>query len=257
MTFSPLESQRFDLNVFRGIAEKLDIVALLDTIVENKVDVAILRLPSSEQHTLHQLQLMPFPVVVADTLVYYHCDLTKAPPKPLRNTDLEIRVATPADRGLLKSLIDEIFLDYSTHYYSNPAFGRQQILDGYIDWTLSYLEPSESRNCFLFYRNGQAIAFVTCNLTPSCGEIVLGGVLPAAQGGGIYSDFIRHCMQHIADNGITMVKTSTQIQNYAVQKVWVREGYTLTKAYCTVHINAMLGQKLAQLGIPSVIAPAA
>jgi GNAT superfamily N-acetyltransferase len=249
MEYSPLESRRFGLKVLRGSADKLDAYGLLQTIVEQQADVAILRLPSTEQHTLHKLELMPFPVVVADTLVYYQCDMTVAPPKPLRNTDLEVRIAQPEDRQLLQSLIDEIFQDYSTHYYSNPVFDRQQILDGYKEWTLGYLEPGDSRVCFLFYRNGQAIAFVTCNLMAEHGEIVLGGVLPSAQGGGVYSDFIRYSMKYIAEHGLSKVLVSTQIQNYAVQKVWVREGYTLIKAYSTVHVNALLSQKMAQKGI--------
>ena len=244
MEYSPLESQRFGLTVLRGAVDKLDAYALLQTIVEKKADVAILRLPVSEQHTLHQLQLMPFPLIVADTLVYYHCDMTIAPPKAMRNSDLEVRIAKPSDFDLLNSLIDEIFQDYSTHYYSNPLFDKQQILDGYKEWTLSYLNADDTRVCFIFYRNGQAIAFVTCNLSAEYGEIVLGGVLPTAQGGGIYSDFIRYSMKYIADHGLTKVKVSTQIQNYAVQKVWGREGYVLTNAYCTVHINALLGKKL-------------
>ena len=245
MKYSALESQRFGLTVYRGNADKLDAYGLMRTIVDNKVDVVILRLPSSEQHTLHQLQIMPFPVVVADTLVYYHCDLTVALPKPLRNTDLEIRVAGPADYDLLNCLIDEIFQDYSTHYYSNPVFDKQQILDGYKEWTMSYLDEDPNRVCFLFYRHGRPIAFVTSDLSAECGEIVLGGVVPDAQGGGVYSDFIRHSMKYMADRGITKVKTSTQIQNYAVQKVWIREGYTLTNSYCTVHINPLLSQRMS------------
>ncbi len=247
MKYSVLESQRFGLNVLRGSVDKLDAYSLLQTIVAEQADVVIFRIPSSEQCTLHQLQIMPFPVIVADTLVYYQCDLNLFPPKPLRNQDLEIRMAVPADRDLLESLIDEIFQDYSTHYYSNPLFDKQKILDGYKEWTLSYLDADEDRVCFLFYRNGQPIAFVTCNLMSDYGEIVLGGVVPSAQGGGIYSDFIRHSMKYIADSGRTKSKTSTQIQNYAVQKVWAREGFTLANAYCTVHINALISKNKSQI----------
>jgi hypothetical protein len=247
MEYSALESQRFGLNILRGSIDKLDAYSLLKVIAEEQADVIIFRIPSSEQYTLHQLQIMPFPVIVADTLVYYQCDLTLFPPKPLRNQDLEIRTATPDDRELLEGLIDEIFQDYSTHYYSNPLFDKQQILNGYKEWTLSYLDANENRICFLFYRNGRAIAFVTNNLMPDYGEIVLGGVVPQAQGGGIYSDFIRYSMKYIADNGRTKSRTSTQIQNYAVQKVWLREGYTLTNAYCTVHINALVGKHKGEI----------
>lgn len=243
MHYSPLESQRFNLRVLRGNTDKLDVASLLEIIKNQSADIAILRIPSTEQHTLHQLNELSYPFIVADTLVYYDCDLQANPAKPLRNNDLEARLATPADQPLLETLVDLIFKDYSTHYYSNPLFNRQRILDGYKEWTLNYLEPTAGQRCFLFYRNEQAIAFATCSLHSNHGEGILYGVHPNSQGGGIYGDLIRYTKMYMHEQGLTKMKVSTQVQNYAVQKVWVREGFFLTQSFCTLHINAMLGKR--------------
>jgi acyl dehydratase len=37
------------------------------------------------------------------------------------------------------------------------------------------------------------------------------------------------------------MKVSTQVWNLAVQKVWSREGFVLTQAFDTYHVNALLG----------------
>jgi hypothetical protein len=36
------------------------------------------------------------------------------------------------------------------------------------------------------------------------------------------------------------MRVSTQVSNFAVQKVWTRSGFSLVDAYMTVHINALL-----------------
>jgi len=35
---------------------------------------------------------------------------------------------------------------------------------------------------------------------------------------------------------------TTQIQNYAVQKIWVKEGFSLCNSFDTYHINSFLNQ---------------
>jgi len=247
LELSTLESKRFNLIILRGSTPKLDAFGLLQAIVAQRADVAILRLPSTEQHILHQLQLLPFPTIVADTLVYYQCDLTTASIKPLRNQDLEVRMASLADTAALEQLIDLVFENYSTHYYSNPLFERQKILDGYKEWTLQYLQPTEGRLCFLFFRGGQLIAFATCSRNGQESEGILYGVHPSAQGGGVYGDLIRYTMQFMKNEGATLMKVSTQVQNYAVQKVWAREGFYLSSSYCTIHLNALLNQRSQSL----------
>jgi hypothetical protein len=92
----------------------------------------------------------------------------------------------------------------------------------------------------LVKRNNQNIGFATCSIENGEAEGVLYGVMPEASGGGVYSDIIRFTQGFMKDLGVNIMKVSTQVQNYAVQKVWSREGFFITKSLATIHINSLL-----------------
>jgi hypothetical protein len=241
---SPLESARFNLRVFRGSTDKLAPYDLLRTIVDERVDVAILRIPTSEQHTLNQLSLLPWPVIAADTVVTFDGDLRHIPPQPLRNSRLIGRRATIADRGILEELVDLSFRDYRTHYYSNPLFDPQLVLAGYKEWALGCLNPGDEHVGFLFYVGEEAVAYATIGIHDSYSEGLLFGARPGASVRGLYPDLIRFCKQYVAEHhSARRIYATSQVQNHGVQRVWIREGFLPVRSYCTIHINALLGQR--------------
>ena len=69
---------------------------------------------------------------------------------------------------------------------------------------------------------------------------VLGGEAAAAAGGGVYGDLIRFTQRTYLDAGCVRFRVSTQAQNYAVQKVWSREGFHVDEALLTLHLNPLL-----------------
>jgi GNAT superfamily N-acetyltransferase len=246
LQYSSIESERFNLRIFRGSTEKLNPSDLLHLIENERVDVAILRIPTSEQHALHQLSQLPFPVVVADTIVRFDIDLRSSPPQPLRNTQLVSHRATEADRAVLEELIDLSFKEYRTHYHSNPLFDPKLVLEGYKQWALSSLNPSNNQVCYLFYMGEQAVAYATYILYENHGEAIIFGAHPNARIRGLYNDLVRHTLQYTQDQGRHRFRGVTQVQNHGVQRVWVREGFEPAYSYCTIHINALLGQRAAQ-----------
>jgi hypothetical protein len=233
------------MRILRGSFSKLDPYELLRTIVDERADVAIFRLPSSQQHQLSELSLLPFPVVVADTLVSFDCDLREFPAQPLRNTRLEVHRATPADRAVLEELVDLSFKDYRTHYNSNPLFDQQLVLAGYKEWALSALQPGDKRICFLFYLDGQAIGYATNEVHATYGEGIIFGARPNIPVKNLYVDMLNYTKQYMMDQGIHRVRAVTQVQNQGVQRAWVRMGFVPTRSHCTVHINALLNRQLS------------
>ena len=242
--YSPIESNRFNLRILRGNADKLAPYELLQTIVDERADVAILRIPTSEQHTLSQLSLLPWPSIVADTLVRFDGDLRSYPPEPMRNPKLTARRATLADAPVLQELIDLSFTEYRTHYNSNPLFDPQLVLAGYKEWAMSCLSPGDERVCFLFYVGELAVAFTTNMVHATHGEGIIFGARPNAPARGLYTDLIRHTKQYMKDQGLRHVQATTQVHNMGVQRVWIREGLFPARSYCTVHINALLQKQL-------------
>jgi hypothetical protein len=241
--FSDVESRRFDLRGFRAEVADLDEERVLADIEQNRIDVLFLRIPAAKQHELHRLGRIGVPYLVADTLVRYTADLA-AEPGPLRNPDLTLVECTEADREELGALVEEIFPGYTNHYFSNPLLDPQSILDGYVEWALSYLGAQDAGRTAFFVRSPDAtVGFATCSFEAGerC-EGVLYGVTSSAAGQGVYTDIIRLTKGHFRDRGFRRMVVSTQVQNLAVQKAWVREAFFMSEAVVTVHLNALRGR---------------
>ena len=88
--YSKIESKRFNLNVYRGQVDHIYPNEITETILDNLIDVLIIRFPSDNQDDLIYLSETGFDYYVADTLVYYYADLEKQKIKNLQNTDLEV-----------------------------------------------------------------------------------------------------------------------------------------------------------------------
>lgn len=237
MQYSEVESKRFGLRVLRESVDHIDAAGLAASLDREQADVLFLRLPSANQAELSRLERTGIPYLVADTLVYYHCDLAD-PPSDLRNPGLSLRQATPADREELATMVETIFPDYTNHYSANPLLSGDDILAGYVEWAESYIE-APGRKVFFAMRDATCVGFATCSYDGDECEGVLYGVMPEAAGQGVYTDIIRLTKANFRDDGFKRMRVSTQIQNVAVQKAWTREGFTIGTSYATVHLNPL------------------
>ncbi len=249
LEYSSLDSDRFGLSVFRARRSSLD-HALALAIVEHECDVAIVRIAVGDR-TSSEFQRFGFDVRHADTLVYYDCDPALVESKPHRNGDVVIRSAASADTRSLEKLVERVFAEYPSHYSANELFAPGRVLAGYVQWATDFIERP-CRNVLLAQLAGQTIGFLTYEKSETCVEIVLNGVDPDWQGRGIYGDLMRTVLEKARRSGVPKVVISTQVNNYKVQSVWSREGFRLSAAYDTFHINSMLttGQEIATLTIP-------
>lgn len=245
MQKSIIETTRFNLQIFREVYEqeidKEFVKNLANNLIQHKVDVLFLRVLATQQYNLHFIQDLPYKIIYADTLVYYQHILSKDVQTTLRNPDIIIKNATIKDRNIVPQLVSQIFANYTNHYASNPILPKLDILEGYKEWALGYIEAEELHKfAFIAMLDHKEVGFLTCNIIDSTCEIILNGVLPAYQNRGVYTDLIRFVKNFCINRGVTTIKISTQVQNYAVQKVWVRENFYLFNAYITLHINALL-----------------
>jgi len=227
------------MNILRARMDDLDIKALGREILEQNADITFLRIPCENLPQIPKLTQLGYPYYQTDTLVYYYVDFDKYQPQPLRNSDLEFVPARQDDADLLGGLVERIFPGYTNHYNTNPFIEKQNILEGYKEWVIDFI-GQQDKFVFLVNRSGESIGFATCSVADGEAEGVLYGVLPEASGGGVYSDIIRYTQAFMKERGINRMKVSTQVQNYAVQKVWSREGFHLAKSYATLHINSLL-----------------
>lgn len=242
---SNLETERFKMNILRAKVQDINIKELSQEIFKNNIDITFLRVPSESFEQIYKIDQLGFNYSQVDTLVYYFVDFSQYSPKELRNEAIEFKKAKSQDKQILRALVNEIFPGYTNHYNSNPFLTKENILEGYVEWVLNYIEK-DNKEVFLIYKNSLPIAFATCNLEDEMAEGVLYGVHPDHSGGGIYSDIIRYTQKYYFDLGIMKMKVSTQIQNFAVQKVWTREGFVLKESYNTIHINSLLNYSVLE-----------
>jgi acyl dehydratase/GNAT superfamily N-acetyltransferase len=243
LVHSPLDSQRFGLRIFRGTVDTVDDRALFADIVGNAMDVAIVRTPAGAGGNLQRLGRYGMHPIHADTLVYYQVGLAEYTPKALRNVDLVFSEALPSDATELEALVARTFDGYRSHYHANPLLDREQILAGYAQWASGYLSPDQGgRVTWIARRGGKLVAYACCSHNREANECegILYGVHPDSAGGGLYGDLIRYTQARYRERGYGLMKVSTQIWNLAVQKVWNREGFVLSSAYDTFHVNACL-----------------
>ena len=194
LEYSPLESSRFELRVARGTFEEIDERRLAREILDQRLDVAIIRVPTNQTSAIHRLIRSGLHGIHADTLVYYETDLRRIEPAALRNADLEFSAATEEDGAALEELIDHTFAGYQSHYHANPRFPDDAILAGYRQWAQGYVGAEDGRQTWVARRNGMIVAFACCRGEAdgeTC-EGVLYGVHPDHSGGGLYGDLIRY-----------------------------------------------------------------
>jgi acyl dehydratase/GNAT superfamily N-acetyltransferase len=245
MIYSRVDSERFGLSIYRCKPQNIDEKRLKREIFDDRPDVVFLRLDVSQKSMHHKIYDLPFEVIHADTLNYYSVDLNKYEPKSLRN-DLRFDLITETSQSSLETLIPIIFDDYQNHYFSNKHLNKAEIIQGYTEWAKSYVIQEDGKISWYVYRDQTLIGFATCSFdekTKSC-EGVLYGILPDHSGGGVYTDIIRYTQKYFKERGFREMKVSTQVQNFAVQKVWTREGFYLREAYDTYHINSFLSNGL-------------
>ncbi len=243
LTPSAVESARFGFKVHRAHHKDLDVRAFAQAVLAEQADLVVLRVPASEREVAQRLARAGLPAVVADTLVYYTLDYSKHEPRALRNKDLVFSVLREEHREVLERSVGEIFASYRNHYDANLFLRREDFMEGYKQWAMGHSEGLDpDKIAWVVHRGDQYVGFCTCSHDEEAGvgEGVLYGVDPNASGGGVYGDMIRFTSQYYKERGFKKMRVSTQVENFAVQKVWAREGFYMDEALQTVHINAFL-----------------
>ena len=251
-----LETARFGLNVARGTLRDVDAAALAQELIRNRIDVAILRIPSRPDSGIAALDALGFSPIHADTLVTYACDLGRYAPQPLFNPSLDIRPARSGDASEITALVQTVFAEYPNHYCANPLLARADIIAGYCQWALSHIDASD-RTCWVAVVDGR-IAGLACSafdLRTGVCQGVLHGVLPEFARNRIYTDLIRFTQSYFRERGLATLEISTQVGNLRVQRVWVREGFTFENVVNTYHLNTLFGAIAAAAPASSWRAP--
>jgi GNAT superfamily N-acetyltransferase len=235
ISISPLDKERFGIITGKVFVTDLEQIRIgFDECKKNKVRLLIARSYVFDIRIAQELEKNGF--FITDTLVYYKYDLLK---KTLPEADggVEIRPVNGDEFELVKKVAERSFKGYFGHYHADERLLKKDCDDVYTDWAFrSCVEREETNEVFVAVDENKVIGFATMRMNSAEeGEGVLFGVDPAAQGRGVYRAFIIAGLNWCKQKGCLSMVVSTQINNIAVQKVWVRAGFEPLHAYYTFH----------------------
>ncbi len=239
--YSPLESERFSLEVYRLDLDHVDVTKLRDVVAGVLFDLLIIRVPAGDAATVQRALHPQHCTIHADTLIYYERMLAKlAFPASERPGHCELKIVRgdPSMRSELELAAYEIFMGYRSHYCARADFSVKAIALGYAQWAEKLL-TSEEADVMIATVESKIVGFLAWSANPdmSIASIELNGVLPEYRRLGVYSALLRSVVDIAQSRGFTRLQISTQAHNIEVQRVWCKAAFLPIKALDTLHVE--------------------
>lgn len=236
----PIELNDLETARFGIVAAKVvDVAASPDVIAAaahaKSVQMLTIRVDVSDLQRVHALEVAGYQLM--DTLVYYRRDLTELPSTRQPTNGVTLRQATSVDAASVGNLAREAFAGYMGHYHTDPRLNDTAADAAYVEWaeiSTSRVSPDAP---VLVAEIAQTVAgFLTLRRNSLDEmEIVLNAVSPKIHGKGIYTALVTASLALAREAGAERIITSTQINNYAVQRVWSRLGFFHFRSLYTMH----------------------
>ena len=235
VSLSAIDEERFGVRTARAsqvTSEQLP--GVLEFCQANGIKFLIARCSVSELGVAQSMEKAGF--FLMDTLLYFARDLVKTP-IPADKGEFIVRPIHAGENAQVSAIASLSFRDYLGHYHADPRLERNLCDEAYISWAVHSCASREVADEVLVAVDGEIIlGFATLRFNSEQeGEGVLFGVDPQAQGRGIYRSFMVRAMEWFLAQGRTRMLVSTQITNFAVQRVWTRVGFELSHACYTFH----------------------
>lgn len=238
---SPVETDRFGCSIDRITIGPgtVDVDHLLAVIQNLSADVLVVRYDAARLELASAFARSGRAVVPAGTLTYWEQPVSVTePPAP---SNLEVFPADAhhfeAASALVRQIVRTSFRDYGNHYTANPLLDRSAALAGFEDWAIRSLSRDPG-NVLVMTDRGEPIGLATLEWGADVShlEILLAGLVPTAQGKGLYASLLDACERLAAARGAGRVVISTQAHNVRVQRAWARHGLRPFAAIETVHL---------------------
>lgn len=230
-----LETKRFGI-VSAKIVDATASPEMIAAVAQAKgVQMLTVRVDVGDLPRVHRLEAAGYQLM--DTLLYYRRELVELPLTHQLLNGLTLRQATPQDAASVAKLAREAFTGYMGHYHADPRLDRSAADAAYVEWAeMSTSRVSPEAPVLLAEISEEIVGFLTLRRNSLCEmEIALNAVQPANQGRGVYAALVTASLQLSRKSGTKQIIVSTQINNYAVQRVWSRLGFAHSKSIYTFH----------------------
>lgn len=239
-----LESSRFGVVSAKLVDHKADLSLVDAQVRQAGVNLLTARVSVDDLALVHDLEADGFRLM--DTLVYYAVDPALAPKPWPELTCGVVRLAKDTDKSAIEMIAAESFEHYPSHYHMDPRLDDSAVIDAYIDWAGTSLDRmNDSHLVIVAESKNRVVGFLTFRLQdrPLGGgkkpsqefQIVLNAVGTNSRGKGVYSALLANVIGRASAAGAVRVSVSTQLNNYAVQRVWSRLGFMHYDSAYTFH----------------------
>lgn len=236
----PIELNALETNRFGIVAAKVvDLTAspqaIADAAHSKGVKMLTVRVEVGDLPRVHALEAAGYQLM--DTLVYFGRSLDDLPQTRPLVEGVTLRRAGPEDAIAVGEVACAAFAKYMGHYHADPRLDIDAADAAYVEWAESSARSaSDVAPVMLAERDGQVAGFLTMRRnSPDEFEIVLNAVHPESQGCGLYAALVASSLITSWEAGVASVISSTQINNYAVQRVWSRLGFCHYRSSYTFH----------------------
>ncbi len=232
---SALESARFGIVAAR-VSDSSASPEVIDAAAEAQgVQLLSCRIDVGDLARVHALEAAGYRLM--DTLVYYGRSLAGIPRILPLPAGVACRAATGKDAAAVGEVARSAFSGYMGHYHSDPRLDDAAADAAYVEWAeTSTARASADGQVLLAMRDGHVAGFLTMrrNSTEEA-EIVLNAVHADHQGQGLYSILVAAALDAVRGSGAARMIVSTQINNYAVQRIWSQFGFVHERSVYTFH----------------------
>jgi ribosomal protein S18 acetylase RimI-like enzyme len=232
VSLAPLETERFGVATAKADLESPDdLPRLLSFCGEHRIHFLIVRCPARAAGTVQALEDGGFRLM--DTRLTLETDLLHRPLAPREST---IRPLRAGEASTLESIAREAFAGYPGHFHADPRLDRKACDEAYVSWALRCRDPAVADEVLVAPVEGQLAGFAALRLAdPSRAELVLGAVLPAFRGRGLYREMTLAGFEWARARGAERFTAVTHLSNLAAQRSWVRAGMLPVGSSHTFH----------------------
>ena len=230
-----LETARFGI-VAAHVTDPLALPESIDKAARDAgVRMLTVRLPANDLRRVHAFEDAGYRLM--DTLVYYSRGLDDLSDRHVMPEGISVRQAVPEDAGAVVKVAQAGFAGYIGHFHVDPYLDSAAADAAYVEWAEVSTARTSSAAPVLVAESGAAIVgFLTLrHINPKEMELVLSAVYPSYQGKGLYGSLVNAALALAKAHGALQVVTSTQINNYSVQRVWSRLGFWHSRSLYTLH----------------------
>jgi len=253
-TSSPIETAQFGLSIGRltvghevpGRGPAYDAAAemLAAALGSMDDDVVVVRYPASAVGLGAVIAGSGRSVIPGGALTYWSANADEVVEAVSGSHDpgLEVVAASelPGPRDAVRTVVDAVIADsftgYRNHYAANPLLDPAAALAGYQDWARRSLDAA--RDTMVLRNAGTPVGVATCVASKDGVahlEVLLAGLVSAAQGRGWYALLLAGCAAEARRRSLSRLIISTQAHNVRAQRAWARLGLRPFACMETVH----------------------